>query len=262
MIYLSSLMALSEESAFEETLHAFGNKVGVEVFSFTYSKEELPGLAKRMESWKGHPLSFHGPMRDVEVTSVSESPEGRLLFENYARAFAFAGRFGGTSMVVHTHERHLTKAEKPALQAQCLKNLQVLAAMASKEGIELRVENVSLPHKGEPLFDEDEYIRLFGFLPQIQALIDIGHVHVTNWSLMNLLEKLNGRIGGFHLHNNNGLEDSHDWLSDGTMDMDHALSLIRDHAEFRDMVLEYGSMHGKTSRDLMQDVSRVLMYHQ
>ncbi len=262
MIYLSSLMALNEEPAFEETLHAFDDKVGVEVFSFTYSKEELPDLARRIESWKGHPLSFHGPMRDVEVTSACKSPEERLLFENYARAFAFAGRFGGTSMVVHTHERHITKAEKPTLQEQCISNLQALATMASKEGIALRVENVSLPHKGEPLFDEDEYIHLFKLLPRVQALIDIGHVHVTSWSLDNLLEKLNGRIGGFHLHNNDGLEDSHDWMDEGTMDVDHALSLIRDHSEFRDMVLEYGSMHGKTSRDLMRDVCRVLMYHQ
>jgi sugar phosphate isomerase/epimerase len=262
MIYLSSLMALSEEPAFEETLHAFGNKVGVDVFSFTYSKEELPDLAKRIDVWRDHPLSFHGPMRNVEMTSAGESLEGRLLFENYARAFAFAGRFGGNSMVVHTHERNITKAEKPALQAQCINNLQTLVSMASKEGIALRVENVSLPHKGEPLFDEDEYIHLFGHLPKVQALIDIGHVHVTNWSLLNLLEKLKGRIGGFHLHNNDGLEDSHDWLCEGTMDMDHALFLIRKHAKSRDMVLEYGSMQGKTSRDLMRDVSRILQYQQ
>lgn len=262
MIYLSSLMALSEEPAFEETLHAFGGKVGVEVFSFTYSKEELSDLAKRIENWQGHPLSFHGPMRSVEVTSVCGSAERQLLFENYARAFAFASRFGGTSMVVHTHERNITKAEKPALQAQCLNNIQALASVASKEGIALRVENVSLPHKGEPLFDEDEYIRLFELLPEVQALIDIGHVHVTNWSLKHLLEKLKGRIGGFHLHNNDGLEDSHDWLCEGTMDIDLALSLIREHAEIRDMVLEYGSVQGKTSRDLMRDVGRVLQYQQ
>jgi sugar phosphate isomerase/epimerase len=262
MIYLSSLMALDGEPSFEETLHAFQEKVGVEVFSFTYSKEDLSGLAKRIEGWKGHPLSFHGPMRNVEVTAACGSPEQQLLFDNYAIAFAFAARFGGTSMVVHTHERHLAKAEKPALQAQCLDNLQALADMASKEGIVLRVENVSLPHKGEPLFDEDEYIRMFELLPGVQALIDIGHVHVTNWSLKKLLEKLNGRIGGFHLHNNDGLEDSHGWLSEGTMDADHALSLIRDHAKCRDLVLEYGSMQGKTARDLMRDVSRALLYQQ
>lgn len=262
MVYLSSLMALSQEPAFEDTLHAFHERVGVEVFSFTYSKDELPGLAKRIEKWHGHPLAFHGPMRNVEVTSAITSPEWQLLFENYARAFAFAARFGGTSMVVHTHERSITKAEKPELQAQCLSNLQALAAMASKEGIALRVENVSLPHKGEPLFDEDEYIRLFDRMPNVQALVDIGHVHVTNWSLKNLLEKLKGRIGGFHLHNNDGMEDSHNWLDEGTMDIDNALSLIREHAKLNDMVLEYGSMQGKTSRDLMRDVSRILLYQQ
>lgn len=262
MIYLSSLMALSEEPAFEDTLHAFHEKVGVEVFSFTYSKEELPDLAKRIEKWRGHPLTFHGPMRNVEVTSARNSVEWQLLFENYARAFVFAARFGATSMVVHTHERNITKAEKPALQDQCLNNLLALASMSSKEGIALRVENVSLPHKGEPLFDEDEYIRLFDHMPNVQALIDIGHVHVTNWSLKNLLEKLKGRIGGFHLHNNDGLDDSHNWLDEGTMDIDNALSLINEHAEFHDMVLEYGSMQGKTVRDLIRDVSRILKYQQ
>ena len=165
-------------------------------------------------------------------------------------------------MVVHTHERSIAKAEKPALQAQCLQNLKSLAAMASKEGITLRVENVSLPHKGEPLFDEDEYIRLFDLVPDVQALVDIGHVHVTNWSLDNLLEKLKGRIGGFHVHNNFGLDDSHNWLDEGTMNIDNILSMIREHAEFHDMVLEYGSMQGKTSRDLMRDVSRILLYQQ
>jgi sugar phosphate isomerase/epimerase len=93
-------------------------------------------------------------------------------------------------------------------------------------------------------------------------LIDIGHVHVTNWSLDHLLEKLQDRIGGFHLHNNDGSDDSHDWLDEGTMDVEHALSLIRDHTKCSDLVLEYGSLQGKTLQDLMRDVSRILLYQQ
>ena len=257
MVYLSSLMALSEEPTFEQTLQACGEKVGVEVFSFTYSQEELANLAMRIESWQGHPLTFHGPMRNVEVTALKGSMDQHILFENYARAFAFANRFRGSSMVVHTHERHIIKAEKLAMQAQCIENLKALAGMAAKEGIALRVENVSLPHKGEPLFDEDEYICLFELLPQVQALVDIGHVHVTNWSLKNLLTKLAGRIGGFHLHNNNGKEDSHNWLSEGTMDIKTSLDMIRKHTPVRDMVLEYGSMQGKTVQSLIRDITLV-----
>ena len=256
MIYLSSLMALEEDAVFDEALRRAGADCGVEIFSFRYAQAEMDGMKRRIEGFAGHPLSFHGPMHTAEMTAAPLTPEWDALFEHYERAFALARWAGGKSMVAHTHERHITAEDKPRLMAQCEENLKGICALGSTYGVQIRVENVSLPEKGEPLFDQEEYIALIRALKGVQALVDVGHVHVTGWKLGGLLEALGEKIGGFHLHNNNGREDSHDWLFAGTMDAEAALALLRRHTTRAEAVLEYGSLAGHTAEALCFDIER------
>lgn len=257
MIYLSSLMALKGGVVFDEALRRSGAQCGVEVFSFRYAQAEIDGLKRRIEGFAGHPLTFHGPMHTAEMTAAPSTPAWDALFEHYERAFTLARWAGGKSMVAHTHERRITAEEKPRLMAQCRENLQGICALGAAYGITLRIENVSLPEKGKPLFDPEEYIALIKALSSAQALVDVGHVHVTGWNLCALIEALGEKIGGFHLHNNDGRQDSHEWLFEGTMDAEKTLRLLRRHTPCDEAVLEYGGLAGHTADDLCFDIERV-----
>lgn len=257
MVYLSSLMALDGDTVFSRVLERGGKNCGVEVFSFCYAPEEIEPLKRSIAGYGEHPLSFHGPMRSVEMTAPQNGPEQESLLSHYERAFTLAAWAGAKSMVAHTHERWIPAREKAALQERCRANLREVCGLGRRYGITLRIENVSLPEKGTPLFDEEEYCALIREFEEAQALVDIGHVHVTGWDLERLLTALTGRIGGFHLHNNAGTEDSHGWLSEGTMDMAAVLPLLNRLAPDAERVLEYGTMLGHSEEELLLDIRRV-----
>lgn len=253
MVYLSMLMALEDDSVFRKALDQGGSRLGVEFFSFRYDAEEMDRLSKLIRSFKGHPITFHGPMRSAELTARPDTAQWENTKAAYRNALALALQAGSNAMVVHTHERFIPPEEKRRLMLQCEENLHALTSMAQEYGVVLSIENVSLPGKGAPLFNEDEYIALIHRLPRCRALIDAGHVNCTGWSMEKICSHLGNRISAFHMHNNNGLEDSHNWLSEGTFPVDQARKIIAMYSNQADYVLEYSQTSKKTADDLLAD---------
>ena len=254
MVYLSMLMALEDDSVFREALQRGGNELGVEFFSFRYDTEEMPALKKTLQSFAGHPMTFHGPMRSAELTAEKGSSTWESTLVAYKNALELAQEAGADAMVAHTHERFIPETEKPLLMHRCEENLQALAEIAKPYGVTLCVENVSLPGKGAQLFNENEYIALIRRLPQCKSLIDVGHVNCTAWHMDKLCKELGNRISGFHMHNNDGLDDSHNWLSEGTFHVHEARKIIAMYSNQADYVLEYAQTTGKSANDLLADV--------
>lgn len=254
MVYLSTLMALEDDRVFRDALERGGEKIGAEIFSFCYDEKEMDELRSLLASLRGHPLTFHGPMRSAELTDKKGSIGIRNSLEAYRRALSLAKEGGACQMVVHTHERFVRQDEKLERMKRFEENIHDFAAIAGAYGVQLCVENVSLPDKGLPLYNEDEYILLIERLPECAALIDIGHVHCTGWRMEHLCYALRGRISGFHVHNNNGQEDQHAWMVDGTMDMGNVLEIIRKYSRDSDLILEYSDTKGRSTNDLLRDV--------
>lgn len=257
MIYLSLLMALKDESVLRRALDESELPLGVEFFSMRYDAADMPALESKVDSFAGRPMTFHGPMLSAELTAKKGTPALDRSFDAYRRALALAQRASARHMVAHTHECFVTPEDKKDKMLRCEDNLRALARVAAPYGVRLSVENVSLPDKGAPLFDEEEYVALIKRLTECDALIDIGHVHVTGWHLETLTDRLKERVSGFHLHDNDGREDSHLWLSEGTLDLPAVQKLLRTYSEQKDIVLEYGDTEGKTSRRLLDDVAFV-----
>lgn len=63
------------------------------------------------------------------------------------------------------------------------------------------------------------------------------------------------RIAAFYMHNNDGREDKHNWLDDGTMDMSIVQKILSMYSNQADFVLEYAKTAGKTARDLLCDAA-------
>lgn len=62
----------------------------------------------------------------------------------------------------------------------------------------------------------------------IKACLDVGHANAidSKYSIYDWIDVLAKEVGHFHLHNNEGKEDLHNDVNDGTMDMDSILRHI------------------------------------
>ena len=248
-------MALEDDRVFRQALETAGAQIGVEFFSFYYDAQDMPALAQQVRSFQGHAMTFHGPMRSAELTAQKGSVELERSFESYHRAFELAQMGGARHMVAHTHERSISLPAKAAAMKRCEENLHSLQQHAASYGVTLCVENVSLPEKGTPLFDQQEYLSLIGRLPECLALVDVGHVHCTGWDLQAVCHTLGTHIAGFHLHSNDGESDRHDWLGKGTLDVERTRKIIATYSNQADIVLEYAHTKGKSAKDLLSDAA-------
>ncbi|MBS6952532.1 MAG: sugar phosphate isomerase/epimerase [Enterocloster asparagiformis] len=262
-VYISNLVAgldkgLDRPELLLEMAQPFGGRVGIEFFIHTYSQAYMERM-ERIGEWVGAlPLALHGPFLHVEATSAPGSDAYDTLTQAYERAFRLARRFGCGHMVFHDHERFVRPEQKQPLQAQCLENIETLIGLAKPWGVRLLLENLALPVKGTPLFDQEEYIGLFDRFPEADCLIDVGHLGVAGWDMEAVISRLAGRITGYHLHNNDGKNDSHRRIGDGVIDYSRFFELYRAYTPDADLTLEYGDNHGITAADVRRDVKYVM----
>lgn len=262
-VYISNLVAgldrgLDRPELLLEMARPFGGKVGIEFFIHTCSEHYMERM-ERIDEWTGNlPLALHGPFLHVEATSAPGTEAYNTLTLSYQRAFRLAQRFGCGHMVFHDHERFVRPEEKIPLQARCLENIGHLIGLAGPWGVRLLLENLALPVKGTPLFGQEEYIGLFDQFPAADCLIDVGHLGVAGWDMEAVIRRLAGRITGYHLHNNDGKNDSHRPIGDGVIDYERFFSLYRAYTPEADLTLEYGDDHGITAKDVQRDVRYVL----
>ena len=102
-----------------------------------------------------------------------------------------------------------------------IKRVNILAKFARKKNVSLLIENNVLSKKNylefrsNPLLmtSDNEMIKIMKNTPEnVNLLIDVGHLKVTAKTLKfnkeKTLKKVNKWIKGYHLSENNGLEDS------------------------------------------------------
>ena len=90
----------------------------------------------------------------------------------------------------------------------------------------------------DSLFDEQEFIDLCR-REQYAVLIDIGHAWANGWSLKRVVNALADQIVAYHLHNNDGVHDSHQRIHEGTLDFDGFLKLAKQATPDAEWVMEY-----------------------
>lgn len=257
MIYTSNLVVGLEKGLdAPETLLTIADAThtGVEFFLHTYDKEYIRKTARILE-WLGRrPLTTHGPFIGIEASSPEGCAEHTAMLEAYRYGFETARALGSRHLVFHTHQRVIFPEEKEQAQAWCFHTIEQLLAMSQKTGVTLLIENLGIQQKGISLFDEQDFIALVERYPQAGCLIDIGHLHVAGWDMERVLRMLQHRILGYHLHNNNGHEDSHHRLLDGTLDAEQFMTLYRRYTPEADLTLEYSDQYGITASDVIEDI--------
>ena len=114
-------------------------------------------------------------------------------------------------------------------------------------------ENTGTRTVGNMLLDQHEFTDVCRDL-RLPVLVDAGHANANGWDIPKLIGDLRGQIGGYHLHNNDGANDLHNRLRDGTLDFRKLVPLMDEWTPDVPRVIEYTrpAYHGEP---LLEDIA-------
>lgn len=226
------------------TMRDLPSHVGVEIF-YEWGGRRFYELA--LESIfrdRSGKFSIHAPFQYIDFSAPCDEA---ALFDYLMEPFELYHRFHAEGYVIHTDspaKQPYAAAEADARRKRAEDRLLRFDEIAHREGVELLVENLCVGSAGHHLFSQAQYLQLFLDHPQLNCLIDIGHAHVQGFDLENILRTLGGRIRAYHLHDNDGLRDSHLPPFQGSFDWPAFAALAMRYTPEAHMVLEYASPDG------------------
>ena len=205
-------------------------------------------IEEKVKEWQSiygsFPVSVHATMIEgSDLTASRESRVYELTMAAYHRAIEFAGRLGALHVVIHSHGHHtiVTNENRELFQNRVKEALPLLVHWAEKAGTVIVVENIGSRHEDTLLFEENEYVKLFSEVKGIRSLIDIGHGHLNQWNLVEVIEKLKNEVVSFHVHDNYGEKDEHNSMGNGSVDWGTLLPKLFSPVHLSSLVIEYDS---------------------
>ncbi len=171
-------------------------------------------LEKLMRDRTGK-LSIHGPYQNLDLSDPLL--DERFLERSYRRTFGIAHRWKAAYVVIHPNAPFRRPDQERELSREIARRrIAWLSHMAEEYDVPLCIENMGYGNSREQLFDAGEYLKLFLTMPELWSLIDIGKIHLAGWDLEELVKGLGQRILAYHLHDNNGREDQHRRIGEGS----------------------------------------------
>jgi sugar phosphate isomerase/epimerase len=159
-------------------------------------------------------FTLHAPSRGTNLASLLE-PIRQASVEVMTQCFAIAGEVNA-SVVVHPGYFAWVE-ERERAEQQCRRSLAELSHVAQEFGITFFVENMG--NWDYFLLKTPDELSLCGNVP---FALDVGHAHQNNC----LDEFLKHPAGHFHLHDNDGKEDTHSPVGGGTIDFPGVMNVV------------------------------------
>ena len=249
---------------FDRTLDALKDEdIGIELHIF-----DDPAFNARLRAKRDHYASFyttfHGPHMGVELASPKGSAVQKRGIAAWEEAFRMYLEFGAHGIVMHTNQLSFRPEDKAHLQQQSIDTMNILLDSAQPLGIDVLVENVGWHNTDSMLFDEDEFIALFDKLrPWAHCLLDTGHAFINRWDMEKVIKALAHRIKAYHLHNNDGEQDTHHPLFEAggfysEADIVALLGMMDRHTPDADWILEYAPCPKITPEVVVHECKRLL----
>ena len=170
-------------------------------------REKTAGLACRV---------LHGPFNELFPCAIDPRARELAAFR-YRQAMVLAESYGAEKIVIHG-------GYSPRLYYPCWYREESIAFwksfLAEAPGLPIALENV-MEEEPEMLLD---IIRGVDD-PRLRLCLDVGHVNVYSHVPADIwLERCAPFISHFHIHNNDGRQDTHSALNRGSIDMRAFLS--------------------------------------
>lgn len=170
-------------------------------------REKLNGVDRRI---------FHAPFNELFPCAIDPRARELAAFR-YRQAMVLAESYGAEKIVIHG-------GYSPRLYYPCWYREESIAFwkafLAEAPGLPIALENV-MEEEPEMLLD---IIRGVDD-PRLRLCLDVGHVNVYSHVPADIwLERCAPFISHFHIHNNDGRQDTHSALNRGSIDMRAFLS--------------------------------------
>ena len=212
-------------------LHAFRGQIGVELFPMFDADCYEEELLHCLPEFEGILVSFHGPYYETEHSAAPGTPEYAHSMNLIRQTLPYCVRLRSQYLVFHHNNIPVTE--------------------------ERREEMIRVSDRGNMLFDQDAFIQLCRE-EHYPVLIDIGHAYANGWDLAQTMEALKDQIVAYHLHNNDGVHDSHQRIFHGTLDFPLFLSDYQRLTPNADLVLEYSPDVADDESGIQEDISWLL----
>jgi len=218
-VYISQL---DEFSKLEHLVTEYG--VGLEVVMFANAMvlDDKERYVSELREYihKVKEISFHGPFSDL-IPGSNDPEIRRVANMRFTQGFQVAKQFKAKRIVYHTGCIPHTYWEKQWLEHS--KGFWKEFTQGKLEEMEIHIENVY----------DDDYILMGEIIdevnnPNFSACLDIGHVNTcSSKSIDHWIKGLNKRVKHVHLHNNEGVLDNHNGLSNGKINMVKTLEMLK-----------------------------------
>ena len=209
------------------------SEYGIEIFYEFGTDNYWDARCEKFLAERKADLSIHAPCVAVNLADAKDFN----YLEVYRRTLAYAQRQKAAFVVLHTNEKWT--GDRDAVTMLVEKRLKEILALAKMHHVKVLIENVGLRTNGTLLYDWEQYLELLAKFPQTGALIDLGHAHVNDWNIINVLEVLQSQIKAVHLHDNNGMADQHLPIGEGSIDWQGYFCKAKEVTPEAVQVLEY-----------------------
>ena len=214
----------------------FGSSLGFELLPMFDLPDFEANLEKNLDLFAGGPVVFHEPVWGVEHSAPKGSPAYEEGMYHIRLTKKYADILHPASMVYHLSNRPVSLDTKKQMLKTSLENLDEMRDLFPD--VKILVENTGIRTDGTLLLNQAEFTILC-LSRRLPVLIDIGHANANGWNLRKLIMDLRELIGGFHLHNNDGIHDLHCRLRDGTVDYRELIPLMNEYTPDVPFIIEY-----------------------
>lgn len=250
----SELWILAEYSQMLET-----EQVGVELFADAMGFGETAYI---QELFPKVDLGMHCPAKDINLLADAGSRAWRYTLTRMESTLASCQKLNCPYMVLHTNVTAQPLTEDPVmLRERGIERIGTIAELAKRYGVKIWVENVGTRYRKTLLYTYHDYIDLFRQLPQVDALIDVGHAHINGWDIPDLIRTLGARLKGLHVHDNFGVRDVHIRIGSGSVDFEPIKEAVGELQEAPNLIVEYLMPSCDNVPAILEDCRKLAGWH-
>lgn len=235
----------------------FDGKIGVEIFPLFHEQGYEEILQNCMPILSKVPTSFHGPYYHTDYSAPCGSECYEQTMKMTEKILEYCKNLKSKYMVFHHNNIPVSAESKQSMIKNACTNFCRVKKMYEDYGIPVVVENAGVLQNGSMLLDQNEFVDLCK-KEDYRVLIDIGHANANGWDLCGVIEELREHIVAFHLHNNDGVHDSHQRIFNGTLDFKSFFERAKELTPSADLVLEYNPDISSDEQGIMEDIRKLI----
>lgn len=229
----ASLEVRSEKTTAEhiEWLHEIGlNHIEIKRdhdFIYPLAADKVRKLLKNCDMT----LGYHAPYRDFNLSSVNPKTQINCV-NQIEEIIGLVHEIEGDYVNIHLGEipDYYPEPMKVKARESCVKSLQSCVNSAHDVGVKLCIEND--PDKPNLLQFGKEADNLFEMINEIGEdvgiTLDVGHANTSKTSIFEFIKTFKDMIGVIHLHDNDGIMDSHLPIGRGNINFKEVLIALND----------------------------------